>query len=967
VSSAGVEQLTQTGLAIGTPAYMSPEQSVGEGDLDGRSDLYSLGSVLYEMLAGEPPYSGPTAQAIIAKRFREPVPRVSTLRDTVSPALEATLNRLLAKAPVDRFATAEDFSAALQAPAESGATRPSEVEEFWVAVLPFKYNGANADLAALAEGLTEEVVTGLSRFSYLRVIARSSTLQFTGESVDVRSVGTKLGARYVMEGSLRQAGSALRVSVQLVDANSGAHLWAETYDRPFHPENIFALQDDLVPRIVSTVADAHGVLPHTLSEALRSKNPNHLSPYEAVLRSFGYGYRMTPEEHAVVRASLERAVQQAPGYADAWGMLSLLYTEEFSNGFNVQPAPLDRALQAARRAADAAPSSALAYNALARALFFRKEFQAFRTAADRAIELNPMNGPTLAGLGGMMAYAGDWEYGCALVERAARLNPRHPGGYWFALFYNAYRQGDYRGALSVGLKINLPEFFATHEALAAAYGQLGEREAASKALRDLLRLKPDFVATVRDELGKWFDRDLVQHQIDGLRKAGLEIVPEPGAAAPTAAPARAGSSTQHASGAVRADDGFWVAVLPFKYRGANPELEALAEGLSEEIVIGLTRFSYLRVIARSSTLRYLSDTVDVRTVGKELGARYVMEGSLRQVGTMLRIAVQLVDAGSGAHLWAETYDSSFRPEGIFTLQDDVVPRIVSTIADMHGVLPHTMSEALRSRRPDQLSPYEAMLRGFGYYERITAEEHAEVRASLERAVQQAPDHSDCWAALSMLYADEHKYGFNVQRDPLGRALGAARRAVEAAPSNHLAHHALAAALFFRRELQAFRNTAERAIALNPMDGDTIAYMGILLAYAGDWEHGCALAERAMELNPHHPGWYRFGSFFNAYRKGDYRGALDVALKFNFPSFFYTHAVTHAVLAATYGQLGKREAAGKALEDLLGLRPDFAGVARDEFGKWYDPGLTEHLIAGLRKAGLQIAVSPGASADSSVAR
>jgi TolB-like protein/tetratricopeptide (TPR) repeat protein len=487
--------------------------------------------VLYEMLAGEPPYSGPTAQAIIAKRFREPVPQVSTLRETVPPALEATLNRLLSKAPADRFPTAAEFSAALQASIAPAAARPTGIEEFWVAVLPFKYSGANPDLTALAEGLTEEIVTGLSRFSYLRVIARSS-LQFASEAADARSVGTRLGARYVMEGSLRQAGSALRVSVQLLDPGSGAHLWAETYDRPFHPENIFALQDDLVPLIVSTVADAHGVLPHTLSEALRSRHPDQLSPYEAVLRSFGYGYRMTPEEHAAVRACLERAVQQAPGYADAWGMLSLVYTEEFSNGFNARPDPLGRALQAARRAADAAPSSALAYNALARALFFRKEFQAFRIAADRAVQLNPMNGPTLAGLGGMMAYAGDWEHGCAQAERAARLNPRHPGGYWFPLLYNAYRQRDYRGALSVGLKINLPEFFATHEAMAATYGQLGERDAAAGSVRELLRLKPDFVITARDELRKWFDRDLVEHQIEGLRKAGLEIDAAPGTSAP---------------------------------------------------------------------------------------------------------------------------------------------------------------------------------------------------------------------------------------------------------------------------------------------------------------------------------------------------------------------------------------------------------------------------------------------------
>jgi len=175
-------------------------------------------------------------------------------------------------------------------------------------VFPFKYGGTNADLTALAAGLTEDIVTGLSRFAYLRVVATSSISRYALEAVDVRSAGKDLGARYVMEGSLRQAGTTLRIAVQLVDASSGAHLWAETYDRSFSPEAVFELQDELVPRIVSTVADAHGILPHIMSEGLRSKSPEELSPYEAVLRSFGYGYRVTPEEHALVRASLERAV-----------------------------------------------------------------------------------------------------------------------------------------------------------------------------------------------------------------------------------------------------------------------------------------------------------------------------------------------------------------------------------------------------------------------------------------------------------------------------------------------------------------------------------------------------------------------------------------------------------------------------------------------------------------------------------
>ena len=399
-----------------------------------------------------------------------------------------------------------------------------------------------------------------------------------------------------------------------------------------------------------------------------------------------------------------------------------------------------------------------------------------------------------------------------------------------------------------------------------------------------------------------------------------------------------------------------MAVLPFTHRGSDPAVEALAEGMSEDVVTGLARFSYLQVISRSSTLKHAGEAVDVRAFGREVGARYVIEGSLRQAGSVLRIAVRLVDATTGAHLWAETYNRPFEADRIFELQDEVVPRIVSTVADMNGILPHTMSEALRSRDPRQLSPYEAVVRGLGYYERITVEEHAAVRDALERAVQEAPDNADAWALLAEAYAEEYKHGFNVRPDPLGRALEAARRAVAAAPSNHLAQHSLAQALFFRRELQAFRHAADRAVALNPMDGCTTAFLGILMAYAGDWDHGLALAERAMDLNPHYPGWYRLGSFFGAYRKKDYRAALDIALKVNMPSYYYTHAA----IAAAYGQLGEREAAQGALRELLALKPDFAAVAREDYAKWFGPGeLVEHILDGLRKAGLEIPSADGA--------
>jgi adenylate cyclase len=390
-------------------------------------------------------------------------------------------------------------------------------------------------------------------------------------------------------------------------------------------------------------------------------------------------------------------------------------------------------------------------------------------------------------------------------------------------------------------------------------------------------------------------------------------------------------------------------VLPFKYSGANADLAALAEGLSDEIVTGLSRFSYLRVIARSSTAGYAGQPVDVRIAGKEVGARYVMEGSLRHAGSKLRLAVQVADTVSGAHLWAETYERAFAPESVFEVQDDLVPRIVATVADQYGVLPRGMSEALRSKNANALTPHEAVLRAFSYFSRITREEHAVVRGILEHAVREAPEHADSWAMLSMLYRGEFAQGYNPGPNPLDRALAGAQRAVELAPTQALGHYALATVYFFRKEMTPFRVEAERALTLNPLDASAKAYLGTLIATTGDWERGCEMVESAMQLNPNCPGYFYTVRCWNSYRLGKYEEVLEELARINMPSYFHYPAMQAAALA----QLGRYEEARKAVQDLLALRPDFATAARSEYGKWYSPEQTEPILEGLRKAGLDI--------------
>ncbi len=845
-----------------------------------------------------------------------------------------------------------------QFPAKADSAGARADEGFWVAVLPFKYSGGNADLTALAEGLTEDIVTGLSRFSYLRVIARSSASRYAGQSVDVRVAGKELNARYVMEGTLRQAGSKLRLAVQLVDSTTGAHLWAENYERAARPEAMFELQDDLVPRIVSTVADMNGALPRSMSAAVRGRDPHQLSPYEAVLRAFGYFERLNPDELAAARSGLEEALRKAPVYADAWALLGLLCVHDYAQGFDLRADALSAAASAAQRAVETGPSNHLAYFALAQTSFFLKEYHAFRAAAEQAMALNPMDGNCVASLGGMLVGAGDFERGMELSGRAKQLNPNHPGWYWFANFHHAYGNGDYRGALGFVLKANLPRHWSTPWMMAVCHAQLGETEEAAKALRKALEMRPSFARTVRQDIEKWYNPELTEHVLEGLRKAGMEV------------PAAGAAAGQKISSASRAGEGFWVAVLPFKAASGDMELEVLADGLTEDITTGLSRFPYLQVIAHNSAMAYKGRTGDIRTLGHELGARYVIEGSIRKRGRAIRVSAQLLDAATGTQLWAETYDREIgdreaRDADTFQIQDDLTDHIVTSVADGYGVLVRSMAAPTRGRKVEELSASELVLRHYAFMQQVNPQEHAVLRTGFERALEREPNHATAWACLSNLYQLEYFDRFNPREKPLERASEAAWRAVEIDPASQMGWKELAGVQFFCRDFTAFRETAERAMSLNPREGTTLAFMALMIAFSGDWERGMALTQRAIELNRHHPGWYHNVAFHHHYRKGEYEAALQAAKQINMPEFHWMHLMT----AASCGMLGRHEEARKAIESLRKYNPTFCDLenVRQDVELWDpDKDEVEQLLQGLQKAGLKYGSEDSAATADSTA-
>jgi TolB-like protein len=291
---------TEPGTVMGTMGYMSPEQVKGF-PVDHRSDIFSFGTILYELLSGKKAFRRDTNAETMAAIMRDEPPELSESGRSISPALDRIVKHCLEKDRERRFQTVRDIAFSLSEQfsptAASGVrgTAPAATPAgLSVAVLPFKYGGADADLAALADGLSEEIVTGLSRFRYLSVVSSASADRLKGDSGDERAPGAQLGARYVLEGSIRKGGSAIRVSAQLVDAQTGAKLWAETYNRDLQASSIFAAQDDIAARIVATAADSYGVLVHSMRSAMRQKDDVHLTPVEWQFQYFAYREQILP-------------------------------------------------------------------------------------------------------------------------------------------------------------------------------------------------------------------------------------------------------------------------------------------------------------------------------------------------------------------------------------------------------------------------------------------------------------------------------------------------------------------------------------------------------------------------------------------------------------------------------------------------------------------------------------------------
>jgi adenylate cyclase len=422
-----------------------------------------------------------------------------------------------APGPSQRTEATED-----EATADSGVAMPSGPT---IAVLPFDNLSGDPEQEYFVDGLTEDIITALSRFSHLTVMSRNSTFRYKGQSVDVRKIGAELGAQYVVEGSIRRSSGTIRVKAQLTDVETATHRWSETFERALTADNVFAVQDDITAKIAATIGDPLGVIAITDEVGLKRARSTSLDSYECVLRASEYVRSFDETLRANAQACLERTVAGDPKDALAWAWLGELYLHDYKRGIDPPPGLIERALDAANRAVRLAPDDSRAFMAQANAHYYSGNFDAFVVSANRAIDLNPYSPDVLGRLGHRFAYGGQWERGLALVDRAAELQPYSSGTFGFVRYFYHYNNREYDRALAAALTINLPDYLWTHASLAAVYGQLGREVEAKRAITHMLELRPDIAKTARADRWKFFryQEDLLDHFMEGLRKAGLQV------------------------------------------------------------------------------------------------------------------------------------------------------------------------------------------------------------------------------------------------------------------------------------------------------------------------------------------------------------------------------------------------------------------------------------------------------------
>jgi adenylate cyclase len=420
--------------------------------------------------------------------------------------------------PIRAYKVASDPSVVSAVPTAKPSGAPTLPDRPSVAVLPFANMSGDADQEYFSDGITEDIITELSRFRNLFVIARNSSFTYKSRAVNIQEVGRDLGVHYILEGSVRRAGNRVRVTAQLIDAETGHHIWAERYDRQL--EDIFAVQDELTETIAATLEGQVGV---AARDRAQRKPPQSLKAYDFVLRGQAIITR-SYKDHLRSRELYEEALRLDPGCVRAWMAMANSYQLEFTSGWGESPeASLEQAFTYARKAAQLDGADSYPQRLLASIYSMKGQYDEAQSHAERALRLNPNDANAYASQAMVLTYLGYPDEALKSISTAMRLNPHHPSWYWWHQGFALIMKGDNEAAVTP-LKEALskyPDYVTPHRHLAVCYMRLGRENDARDEVAEIIRLDPVYNLKSLSKRLPFKDPALSECYLDDLRRAGV--------------------------------------------------------------------------------------------------------------------------------------------------------------------------------------------------------------------------------------------------------------------------------------------------------------------------------------------------------------------------------------------------------------------------------------------------------------
>jgi adenylate cyclase len=786
-----------------------------------------------------------------------------------------------------------------------------------IAVLPFDNMSEESQQEYFCDGLTEEIITALSKVPKVFVIARNSVFTYKGKPIKVSQVAEELGIRYVLEGSVRKGGEKIRITAQLIDAVSGHHLWAERYDRDL--KDIFSVQDELTKKIITAMQVELTSGEQALVDARGTEN---LQAYLKFLQAREAVNKLNIEGNALGRQLAQEAIGLDPQYAMPYRILAATYRMDVILGISKSPKEsYTNCIELLNKAIELDDTYAEAYGALGFTFSLMGQHEKALSTAEKAVALDPNSATTYAMLGHTFRMADRPREAIQAYTKAIRLNPIPPTFYQFGLGMSYGLDGQYEKGIKwcqKAVKQNPDDFFA-RLMLTAVYSMAGQDDKAHAEAMEVLRINPKYSLAKAEKRAKIKYKD---KWFAALRKAGLPENP------PRPIPDRPS-----------------IAVLPFDNLSGDPEQEYFSDGITEDIITALSKTPKMLVIARNSTFTYKGKPVKVQQVANELSVRYVLEGSVQKAGERVRITAQLVDAKSGHHLWAEKYDRDLKD--IFALQDEITKEI---IISLQVNLTEGEQARIRAKGANNLDAYLKSLEAKELVTRWNIEDNHKARQLYTEALELDPNYSISYCGLAITHIMDVWLGSTKsKKDSLFKATELVQKALSLDNYSGYAHRQLGSIYYQKKQYEKGILEFEKAVELEPNYADGFASLARSLDLVGRTEEAIQMSNKAMRLNPIPPDMYIIHRTAMYRNNQNYEEALIWAKKAveRAPNNFFARMN----LCSVYSLLGQMEEARLEAAEIKKLNPKFSLAKYSKTIPYKVPAVKKQYIDALRNAGV----------------